>query len=270
MNYANQVSPPRATWEITDLPRVALNNLDSLICTHGYIGERSDLSKRLSFVSLRDPLQKTQIQLVSSPSGVKPEEMAVHEQLKSIKPNTPVVVRGRLKLKQGKVNDGAKTVQEDLSRLELSITGPEGLIQSLNDFPTDLVMKEDTAFAPEQRHLQLRNDTTLRSALSLRSSITITCVLALAKAGAVHIETPLLFKSTSEGAREFLVPTRRKGYAYALPQSPQQFKQLLMASGIHRYFQFAKCFRDEDLRTGRQPEFTQVSPSVTIMDNRRS
>ncbi|CCK67861.1 aspartate--tRNA ligase MSD1 KNAG_0A01720 [Huiozyma naganishii CBS 8797] len=113
------------------------------------------------------------------------------------------------------------------------------------------------AFPPEYRCLQLRlreNQQLLRSryevALQIRS--------VLDGAHFTEVETPLLFKPTPEGAREFLVPTRQRSRFFALTQSPQQYKQLLMASGVHRYFQFARCFRDEDLRRDRQPEFTQV------------
>lgn len=133
-------------------------------------------------------------------------------------------------------------------------------MQSLNSFPKDIIMTEDTHFLPDQRHLQLRTDRSARIALWSRAIAARMCRKHLDDVTPrfVEIETPVLFKSTPEGAREFLVPTRRKGLAYALPQSPQQYKQMLMASGFTRYYQFARCFRDEDLRADRQPEFTQV------------
>ena len=132
--------------------------------------------------------------------------------------------------------------------------------QSLNDFSKDIIITPETVFPPDQRHLQLRTDKALRDALDIRDRAIRTCRKHLSLfEGFTEVETPILFKSTREGAREFMVPTRRKGRAYALPQSPQQYKQILMASGISRYFQFARCFRDEDLRADRQPEFTQVS-----------
>ncbi|GAB7353615.1 hypothetical protein MBLNU459_g4030t1 [Dothideomycetes sp. NU459] len=129
----------------------------------------------------------------------------------------------------------------------------------LNHFPKDIIVTPETVFPPEQRHLQIRTDGPLRDAIRFRArAASIIRTEFCHNRNFVEIETPLLFKSTPEGAREFLVPTRSKGMAYALPQSPQQYKQILMASGIPKYVQFAKCFRDEDLRADRQPEFTQV------------
>ena len=124
-------------------------------------------------------------------------------------------------------------------------------------------MTQSTEFPPNQRHLQIRTSKYLHQALVLRNEITKILRTELNdRYSFVEIETPLLFKSTSEGAREFIVPTRRKNMAYSLPQSPQQFKQILMATPVSKYFQFAKCFRDEDLRADRQPEFAQVHPRI--------
>jgi len=136
---------------------------------------------------------------------------------------------------------------------------------TLNEFPNDVTFQEDTKLPLEQRHLQLRQSAELRDALRFRARTTKVCRDYLAEEHAfTEIETPLLFKSTPEGAREFLVPTRTKGMVYALPQSPQQYKQILMASGIPRYFQVAKCFRDEDQRADRQPEFTQLDLEMSF------
>lgn len=202
---------------------------------------------------LRNKDQTCCIQLVSTSNTAGSAAAEAHERLRSLKEWTPVIVRGKI------VNRQAPKEKTFLGMT--LIAGGEIAVQHvepLNSVPQNIVIKEDTVFGPEQRYLQLRTDRQLRENLMLRSNVMAAARMHLAENAWEEVETPILFKSTPEGAREFLVPTRQKGLAYALPQSPQQYKQILMASGVTSYYQFARCFRDEDLRADRQPEFTQV------------
>lgn len=221
---------------------------------HGYLGARADLSKNLCFVPLLDKELRHSVQIVSAAKTSSGELRLAHANLKVLEPNTPVAVRGLLKPRVPAASKGFGDVQKTKS-VEVELLD----VQCLNEFPKDIIATPDTVFLLEQRHLQIRSDRQLRDALAFRAKAANICRDELNnKRGFLEVETPLLFKSTPEGAREFIVPTRRKGLTYALPQSPQQFKQILMASGIPKYFQIAKCFRDEGMRADRQPEFTQV------------
>ncbi|KAF3004283.1 hypothetical protein E8E13_008481 [Curvularia kusanoi] len=207
---------------------------------------------------LRSKNQTWAIQVVST-GNVEGEEAEAHVRLRTLREWTPVVIRGKLlERRQAKTDTflGMKLVTDR----EISLTS----ITPLNEVPSDIIIKQDTVFGPEQRHLQLRTDFELRNNIIKRQKAMQRARLELADQGWKEIETPILFKSTPEGAREFLVPTRAKGLAYALPQSPQQYKQILMASGFTRYYQFARCFRDEDLRADRQPEFTQLDMEMSF------
>ncbi|KAF2153272.1 hypothetical protein K461DRAFT_267876 [Myriangium duriaei CBS 260.36] len=225
------------------------------VTLHGYLNNQRNASSKLLFVELTSPdgLHSVQLKLFSS----SPEGVALRDTLKLVRPYAPVAITGVVESRtagstKSKIDDDAPI---KLTNIEINIEH----LQPLNDFPKDIIVAEGTVIPPEQRHLQLRTTKALREAIIFRSRA---CELIRShlssKHGFTDIETPLLFKSTPEGAHEFLVPTRNPGHAYALPQSPQQYKQILMASGIPRYVQIAKCFRDEDLRADRQPEFTQI------------
>lgn len=257
------VDIPKATIRISNIPHTySLGSASNRVTLHGYLGSRRELSKNLIFATLVGPSYKTQVQIVSSLGNARDgfqennSVRSAHEKLKWVRLHTPIALEGVIRpiSTAYRTIKGRRNPTPIVSDFEVVLHD----VHVLNDFPTDLIITPDTIFPPEQRHLQIRTDRHISDALALRSQIKTKWVTILDQMGFTEVETPLLFKSTSEGAREFIVPSRRKGLGYALPQSPQQFKQILMASGIPRYYQFAKCFRDEDLRADRQPEFTQV------------
>lgn len=227
-----------------------------MVTVHGFISKRRDLSKKMTFVDLLVDSGPS-FQFKSSWEEAGSPEHKVHQTLRSLPAWSPVALTGRIDefkpLRAGSFGPGFPPDRHDY---RLTLSGA----QLLNPFPNDIIISEGALFPPRARHLQLRFDKILQDRLRFRDQLTTEAQAFLRQDGFLHVETPVLFKSTPEGAREFLVPTRRPGYAYALPQSPQQYKQILMASGVRKYFQFARCFRDEDLRADRQPEFTQVSP----------
>lgn len=225
----------------------------------GWLSVRRDINKKLSFTMLRSQNQTWCIQLTSTSHIEDSDEAKAHKTLRSLREWTPVFVRGTVK--ERRPPEKVKFLGMNLiTEREIAVSH----VEALNSMPNDIIIKEDTVFGPDQRHLQLRTDQELRKSILKRIRATTKARNILVQNRWKEFETPVLFKSTPEGAREFLVPTRRKGFAYALPQSPQQYKQLLMASGMTKYFQFARCFRDEDLRADRQPEFTQVRCSIDI------
>jgi aspartyl-tRNA synthetase len=220
----------------------------------GSLGKRRDLSSRMTFADIFGEGGSQKVQLFAN-SDINHDAFKT---LRTIPPESAVSVTGVLDLKYEP--KAPKQSQENLEQPEEGMVFIDLVeirlqrIACLNTFPKEFHIKPDA----KDRHLQIRFDSALRERLKFRSKVAAFARQELEEF--TEVETPILFKSTPEGAREFIVPTRRRGYAYSLPQSPQQYKQLLIASGIHKYIQFAKCFRDEDHRADRQPEFTQVGP----------
>ena len=229
-----------------------INNIGDSVKLYGWASKVRNLGGIL-FIDLRD--RSGIMQLVINP------ESKCYDTAINIKSEYVLCASGIIS-KRSSVNNLIAT-----GNIELIVDDIEILSKSrevpfeISDNTTAL---EDTRL--KYRYLDLRRKT-LKHNLEIRHKITMATREFLDKLSFLEVETPVLCKSTPEGARDYLVPSRvNKGHFYALPQSPQLFKQLLMVGGIERYFQIAKCFRDEDLRADRQPEFTQIDVEMSFVD----
>ncbi len=229
-----------------------IKNVGSDVTLNGWVQKVRDLGGVI-FIDLRD--RSGIMQLV-----VRPESPS-YKVASALKNEYVIKVTGEIVARE-KANSNIKTgeIEVEVDNIELLNTSLE-IPFEVSDNTTAL---EDTRL--KYRYLDLRRNA-LSSNLITRHKITLAVRNFLDKERFIEVETPVLCKSTPEGARDYLVPSRvNKGKFYALPQSPQIFKQLLMVGGIGRYFQIAKCFRDEDLRADRQPEFTQIDIEMSFVE----
>lgn len=209
------------------------------------------------FVDLRDRSGLLQIIFQEELCGV--DNFAKAEKLRS---EFVVAVVGTVALREGGINKNLKTGEIEILAKEIRILSES----ETPPFPIEEKSRTKEELRLQHRYLDLRRPDLQRN-LILRSQVATLTRQFLSEEGFLEIETPMLTKSTPEGARDYLVPSRvHPGNFYALPQSPQLFKQLLMCSGYDRYFQIVKCFRDEDLRADRQPEFTQIDMELSFVD----
>lgn len=228
---------------------ISLKNLNEEVYLIGWVNKVRDLGS-LTFIDLRDRSGIVQLILKNDSNPFK-----------SVKNEYLIHVKGLVR-KKDVPNPKLKTGEIEIEVSELSIINTSENTPFIIDDETDAL--EDTRL--KYRYLDLRRPI-MQNYIKLRAKL-VSCVHDyLDKNGFLEIETPILGVSTPEGAREFLVPSRvNKGQFYALPQSPQLYKQLLMISGFERYYQIAKCFRDEDLRADRQPEFTQIDIETSFLN----
>lgn len=209
------------------------------------------------FVDMRD--RSGILQVIFEDGEINADDFAKAEKLRS---EFVIAVKGEVTARSGAVNENLATGAIELRAEELRVLSES----DTPPFPIEADSKTKEELRLKYRYLDLRRPDLQRN-LIMRSKVATLIRQFLADEGFLEIETPMLTKSTPEGARDYLVPSRvHPGTFYALPQSPQLFKQLLMCSGYDRYFQLARCFRDEDLRADRQPEFTQVDMELSFVD----
>jgi aspartyl-tRNA synthetase len=218
----------------------------------GWVNRRRDLGN-LIFIDLRDRTGITQVALDREASA------ALHDKAADLRNEYVVAVRGTVKLRTA--------VNKNIPTGDIEVIADE--LRLLNTSEVPPFLPTDTVNASEELKLKYRYIDLRRSEmqfnLQMRHNVALAIREYLSSQGFLEIETPIMTRSTPEGARDYLVPSRvHPGEFYALPQSPQIFKQILMISGCDRYFQVARCFRDEDLRADRQPEFTQIDLEMTF------
>ncbi|MEE9591472.1 MAG: aspartate--tRNA ligase [Thermodesulfobacteriota bacterium] len=244
-------------WKRSDYcGEVTTEEIGSDIVLMGWVQRRRDHGG-LIFIDLRDI--KGVVQIVFNPEV----DEETHRKAHHIRGEYVIAVKGKVnKRPEGTENPDLKTGEVEVITKELKILNeaivPPFLIEDNSDVNENVRLKH--------RYLDLRRPS-LQKNLILRHMVCKAVRDYLSENGFIEIETPMLTKSTPEGARDYLVPSRlNPGKFYALPQSPQLFKQILMIAGFDRYFQIVKCFRDEDLRADRQPEFTQIDAEMSFVD----
>ena len=233
---------------------VSNKNIGETVTVMGWVQKRRNLGS-LIFIDLRD--RSGILQLVFDEN-----DKEVFEKAKNLRSEFVIAVEGVVRKRGGAIN-------EDLATGDIEVTVNTLRILSESDtppFPVEENISTREELRLQYRYLDLRRPS-LQKNIKLRSDVTTFIRKFMQGEGFLEIETPTLCKSTPEGARDYLVPSRvHPGEFYALPQSPQLYKQLLMCSGFDRYMQIARCYRDEDLRADRQPEFTQVDMELSFVD----
>ncbi len=235
---------------------LGIGNIGETVTVMGWV-QKSRNKGGIIFVDLRD--RSGLLQLIFEEADCGAEHFAKGEKLRS---EFVIAAVGKVEARSGAVNPNLAT-----GEIEVRVSMVRILSEAQTPpFPIEADSRTKEEMRLKYRFLDLRRPD-IQSKLMLRSQVATKVRAVLAEEGFLEIETPILIKSTPEGARDYLVPSRvHHGKFYALPQSPQLFKQLLMCSGYDRYFQIAKCFRDEDLRADRQPEFTQIDMEMSFVD----